>query len=355
MSSIIRSPAPTLRVSSPSPPVSNQQFAEPQPDHLRAFVLDYLCHNCYTKTAQAFARDTAVRHLDKDGDEITSPDRRLQGTSADLTDEGLRRIRRREEIRTEILSGRIDEATARLNEHFPSVLASSSVSSSETSYVDSSPDRIEHTPRTVLDPILLSLNLRIHAFIEACRTIPLPYTPSHRTTPIATQEPMTNPSCNPDLMADERYQAELILRAQKLYALVEQLRKPEDRATYLKELENVGGLLAYKVPEMSPMSKYLDQARRERVADQINRAILYHSNLLSISHLEVAVRYNSSLWGALSELQIKVPTNSSRPAGVSLPPKPTSRNASTSGEKKPTSTVEYLPPFDLGLFLDARV
>lgn len=126
----------------------------------------------------------------------------------------------------------------------------------------------------MLDPTLLSLNLRIHAFIEACRTIPLPYAPSHRTTPIAPPEPRTNLSRDPDLMADERYQTELILRAQKLYALVELLRKPEDRATYLKELENVGGLLAYKVPEMSPMSKYLDQARRERVADQINRAIL---------------------------------------------------------------------------------
>jgi hypothetical protein len=40
---------------------------------------------------------------------------------------------------------------------------------------------------------------------------------------------------DPDLMADERYQADLRLHAQKLYALVEQLRKPEDRATYLKE------------------------------------------------------------------------------------------------------------------------
>ncbi|KAG1827178.1 CTLH/CRA C-terminal to lish motif domain-containing protein [Suillus subaureus] len=356
MSSMIRSPAPTSRIPSPSPPVSNQQFAKPQPGHLRAFVLDYLCHNCYTKTAQAFARDTAVRHLDKDGDEITSPDRRLQGTSVDLTDEGLRRIRRREDVRTEILSGRIDEATALLNEHFPIVLASSSVSFSETSSsVDSSPDRIEYTSRTVLDPTLLSLNLRIHAFIEACRTIPLPYVPHHRTIPIATPEPPTNLSRDPDLMADERYQTELILRAQKLYALVELLRKPEDQATYLKELENVGGLLAYKVPEMSPMSKYLDQARRERVADQINRAILYHSNLLSVSHLEVAVRYNSCLWGALSELHIKVPTTSSRPAGVTLPPKPTSWSASTSGEKKSTSPVEYLPPFDLGLFLDARV
>ncbi|KAG2158226.1 PQ loop repeat-domain-containing protein [Suillus bovinus] len=346
--------ASVVRHSRTRSPVSNQQFAEPQPDHLRAFVLDYLCHNCYTKTAQAFARDTAVRHLDKDGDEITSSDRRLQGTSADLTEEGLRRIRRREEVRIEILSGRIDEATALLNEHFPSVLASTSVPSSETSSsVDSSPDRIEYTSRTVLDPTLLSLNLRIHAFIEACRTIPLPYVPHHRITSIATPGHTTNLSRDFDHMADERYQTELILHAQKLYALVELLRKPEDRATYLKELENVGGLLAYKVPEMSPMSKYLDQARRECVADQINRAILYHSNLLSVSHMEVAVRYNSALWGALSELHIKVPTSSSRPAGVTLPPKPTSKSASTSGEKKLTSS--YLPPFDLGSFLDARV
>lgn len=68
--------------------------------------------------------------------------------------------------------------------------------------------------------------------------------------------------------------------------------------------------------------------------------LLDHSNLLSVSHLEVAVRYNSALWGALSELHIKVPTNSSRPAGVTLPPKPTSRSAPTLGEKKLTGTVE---------------
>lgn len=62
----------------------------------RALVLDYLCHNCYTETARAFARDTAVRHIDKDGDEITSSDRWWQGTSVDLTEEGLRKIQLRE-------------------------------------------------------------------------------------------------------------------------------------------------------------------------------------------------------------------------------------------------------------------
>lgn len=62
----------------------------------RAFVLDYLYHNCYTKTARAFARDTAVMHLNKDGDEITSHDGRWQGTSADLIEDGLRKIQLRE-------------------------------------------------------------------------------------------------------------------------------------------------------------------------------------------------------------------------------------------------------------------
>ncbi|OJA21294.1 hypothetical protein AZE42_10716 [Rhizopogon vesiculosus] len=154
-------------------------------------------------------------------------------------------------------------------------------------------------------------------------------------------------------MIDERYQTELLLRGQKLYASVELLRKQEDRATYLKELENVGGLLAYKVPELSPMSKYLDQARRESVAEQINCAILYHSSLPAVSQLELAVRYNSCIWDELNKLQVKVPTNSNRPPGVSLPPQPTNKGASSSGEKKPT--VEYLPPFNLGSFLDARV
>jgi hypothetical protein len=131
---------------------------------------------------------------------------------------------------------------------------------------------MEYAFRTVLDPMLLSLNLRIHAFIEACRTIPMPYIPPHRNAHVETPKPSAKLA--PDLLIDERYQSELLLRGQKLYASVELLRRPEDQATYRKELKNVCGLLAYEVPELSPMSKYLDQARRESVAEQINRAIL---------------------------------------------------------------------------------
>ena len=33
-------------------------------------MLDYLCHSCHTRTATAFSRDSIIRHLDADGDEI---------------------------------------------------------------------------------------------------------------------------------------------------------------------------------------------------------------------------------------------------------------------------------------------
>jgi hypothetical protein len=44
-------------------------------------VLDYLCHHCYTNTARAFARESTIRHLDADGDEIR-PVKGLTGNTA---------------------------------------------------------------------------------------------------------------------------------------------------------------------------------------------------------------------------------------------------------------------------------
>ena len=35
-------------------------------------VFDYLCHSAFTDTARAFVRDSAVKHLDADGDELMS-------------------------------------------------------------------------------------------------------------------------------------------------------------------------------------------------------------------------------------------------------------------------------------------
>jgi len=55
---------------------------------------------------------------------------------------------------------------------------------------------------------------------------------------------------------------------------------PSDQDFYMEEIQNVGALMAYQVPEKSPVAKYLSMFRREAVADQINSAILCTLNFL---------------------------------------------------------------------------
>lgn len=163
----------------------------------------------------------------------------------------------------------MEEAIACLNEHFPKVLDENLEDDVESIFSnDITPDQV-HYRTTTLNPVHLALNLNILAFIEACRTVPLVYPP-----PIDSDVIHSESSSKRDPRDEDRHQTELLIRAQKLYAHVNSLRKPGDRALYLKELTNVGGLLAYKVPEKSPIAKYLSQERRERVAEQINYAIL---------------------------------------------------------------------------------
>lgn len=174
----------------------------------------------------------------------------------------------------------MDDAIVLLRKHFPSVLRENDPGSPSTSGTTesrpSSSNNIEYVSSTSTEPAHLILNLRILAFSEACRTVPLDYPPSkHSTLTNSTSTTTTTPADmedNPDSQ-----QMALLTTAQKLYALSNTLRNPVDRATYQKELENVGGLLAYKFPEKSSMAKYLTLERREAVADQINRAILSKS------------------------------------------------------------------------------
>lgn len=151
-----------------------------------------------------------------------------------------------------------------LNKHFPAVLDESSDDPVSPLSDDT---QIHYTSQTSIKPLHLSLNLSILSFTEACRTFPLDYPPDreHPKTPL---RPLDNPE------AHDKHQNELLHRAQKLYSEVASLENPKDHETYRQELTNVGGLLAYREPEQSPMAKYLSQERREAVADQINSAIL---------------------------------------------------------------------------------
>ena len=200
-----------------------------------------------------------------------------------------------------------------LHTHFPTVLTKPSLDTEMDgdSHVFPNQKRRKVDPRaspgsnsamiqfftsTTVDPLHLNLNLRILAFTEACRTIPLPYpppsavssltgspSPSDIDTDIDDEDEATQsliPDEATDPIAHQQHLNSLITRIQKLYVLANALPKESDRKTYAEELDQVGGLLAYKVPEKSPMSRYLSQGRREAVADQINAAVLCKSSSL---------------------------------------------------------------------------
>jgi hypothetical protein len=133
-------------------------------------------------------------------------------------------------------------------------------------------------PFTV-EPARLYLDLRILAFIEASRTKPLLYPLAGPATSDLVPTPRISRSNNfrdpSGEMADgDAHLARLLKHVHELYECAQALQDPHGRAACLQDLSAVSGLLAYKVPEQSPMAKHLTQERREVVADEINSAIL---------------------------------------------------------------------------------
>lgn len=187
------------------------------------------------------------------------------------------------DVQTGILSGRIDDAIDCLNANFPSTLPSSICADTESSTRTEPEERSQSKPaETVfpftLEPAQLYLELRILAFIEASRTQPLPYpltmlasSDPEPTTRISPPNNFRDPSGEVD---GDAHLARLLKHVREIYDCAQALQDPQERAEYQHELSNISSLLAYKVPEQSPMAKYLTQERREAVADQVNSAIL---------------------------------------------------------------------------------
>ncbi|KAF9500439.1 hypothetical protein BDN71DRAFT_1480125 [Pleurotus eryngii] len=297
---------------------------ESAPHHLHSLVLEYLSHKCYSKTAQAFAQDTAVKHIDADGDEIMhSAHTSIQADTKDVRlEQSLKSIQMREEVRNKILSGQVEEAINLIEQHFPSVLDTSNSTDTSLYQARAVSGKVEYVATTSVNPAHITLNLRILAFIEACRTVPLVYPPSPSSTPDAVLPPL---SSNPqDYLfsssdyVDSPHQEALLKRGQKLYAYAHMLPNPDDRAEYMEELKHVGSLLIYKVPERSPEARYLSQERREATADQVNAAILHSCGSPPVSRLELYTRYTMALTDKLHEHRVKVPPSSSRPTWLRL-------------------------------------
>ncbi|KAH9043140.1 CTLH/CRA C-terminal to lish motif domain-containing protein [Lactarius pseudohatsudake] len=303
----------------------------PPPQHLRALILDYLVQRCYTRTARAFAADSTVQLLDADGDELRRPSE--EGDPPGVTEETLHQAVLRRDIQTSILSGRVDDAIDLLDANFPSILSSSSTK-----------------------PAHLYLDLRILGFIEASRTKPLLHSSTRPSTLDTEPLPRVSPQSNiRDLSSEvdgDAHLSRLLKHVYELYDCAQALQDPHDRAEYQHELSAVSSLLAYKVPEQSPMAKYLAQERRQVVADEINSAILHRAGSPPISYLELYVRYNTVIWGYMNEHDIRVPPRG-WPTGIALPrrPQPTIASTSSSVKMSRRDDPEVVPTFNLSQFL----
>ena len=153
-----------------------------------------------------------------------------------------------------------------LNEHFPTVLQESMDADDAPAPASRLHPDIPYTSQKSVNPLHNSLNLKILEFLEAIKAIALEYPP--RNDGKTTYSP-----CVDDPEMSEVY-TQLLHQGRRLNSEVKSLQNQKDKETYEKELEKVGGLLAYDDPEKSPLARYLDPERREAVADQINSAIL---------------------------------------------------------------------------------
>jgi hypothetical protein len=209
-----------------------------------------------------------------------------------------------------------------------------------------------------LAPEIISLNLRIHSFIEELRKIPLlpntaedihtevpttagmdfdgevdsrlmasahkspapqinEPTPSHVSVNLLSTSASTSASAttlrrsatstptaiSTPTPADKP--AYLILLARKLLASARALPHPHDRSIYDEELRLVSSLLAYSAPETAPptLRRYLSLERRQSLAEQVNAAILSGWPISSRSCRRLTVSSESADHRATSRLE----------------------------------------------------
>lgn len=68
--------------------------------------------------------------------------------------------------------------------------------------------------------------------------------------------------------------SQALSQAQNLHAQASRISDPAAKTAYLKELEAVSGLLPYRDPRQSPVAFYLDERRRDSLAEALNAGIL---------------------------------------------------------------------------------
>ncbi|KAG9002694.1 hypothetical protein FRB90_011335 [Tulasnella sp. 427] len=327
------------------PPIpTTSPYWNPSSQQLRRLVLDYLSHHCYVNTAKVLANsknmDSLLEErvksasrgsdLDGDGEELMEVEDLVVPSdpppSSELDPVLFKLTLVRAEIREHILEGRIDSARKLLEKEFPAVLeippgtrpqpspvlylqslhsppypSSSSPSTSRNTHPAPPPPPVESA--FSLDPRHLSINLFIQEFIESVRTVP-PSRNSASDEELGPIEPKVLSAAD---------QARLITRAQYLHLIASQLPTKGEQSAYEDELTNVCALMAYHLPEKSPVERYLSMERREAIAEQINCAILYRTGQNPIPYLQRYAEQTAIVFDTLEELNIPLPPSPSCP------------------------------------------
>ncbi|WVQ80741.1 hypothetical protein IAT38_002846 [Cryptococcus sp. DSM 104549] len=252
-------------------------------------------------------------------------------------------IERRREVLDYILDGNISRAIDTLDTHFPSVLAVSPPSTSNgntapyhpfanptpkpsTSWglpstttntsstlpsaipIPKTPDYTVPVFYTSSEPAHVRLNLQIQAFIESYRELePSLSSPSSSASSLANSQ--TLPEGDPlNGAAGDRGNSstglvETLTAAQRMHSDAMKLPAAE-RAAYLKEINDVAGILAYNPLETSPLKGLLEQDRRVALAEQVNAAILRSLGKSTQSQLEMLARRTAAIYGIMADNNI---------------------------------------------------
>lgn len=221
----------------------------PDQETVHSLIYQYLIHNCYGETAQAFRLSSGADSLSPttpeytvvqeevddmdidDADEPTNVWMQEQtsfsntGKYSDLNSNAVKTLAIRKKLRQFIISGSILEAIEHCEQIFPSLLTMSD-------------------PKNI-DVLFL---LRTQQFIELVK----------QSAPTALQ------------FAQE---GRILLTLEFGLFVTSNVK-------YSQQLQDIIALIAYPNPHQSPISHLLTQSRRETVSDAVNNHILCISNLM---------------------------------------------------------------------------
>ncbi|KAL1922779.1 uncharacterized protein VTP21DRAFT_9155 [Calcarisporiella thermophila] len=265
----------------PSDPAASSYEQLPSPDDAatRQLIISYLATHCHCETVHAFFANAG---------DLSSPLAPSNGTSSNGNGDGLdgediimeeedavepthslkkrrsrvmfldcdmlyQSVEARKRIRDAIINGRIEDSITLIESHFPGALTIDPASPS-------------HSARTVAT----AFQLQCQRFIEYVRAQRL------------------NDALN--------FAQEVLSRFRTLVSGDE---------SYLERLSDVCALMAYKNPAESPVAHLLNQEWREKVADEVNQALLAYCGFPTESTLERVVRQATVVRRELSELEAK--------------------------------------------------